>query len=54
MTDGRTVSINFLQKGDTVKVIETFEAEESNSDEQQRTGWLAILNNFKSYVESVK
>lgn len=52
MDDGRAVSINFLIEADQVKVVETFEAEGSNSDELQRLGWQAILNNFKSYVES--
>jgi hypothetical protein len=33
---------------------ETFETENINSVEQQRTGWQAILDNFKKYVESQK
>jgi hypothetical protein len=32
-------------------VVETFEMENENSEEKQREGWQAILNNFKNYVE---
>lgn len=31
--------------------VETFEAETENSIELQRTGWQAILDNFKKYAE---
>lgn len=50
--DGRTVSIIFEPKGDDVLVTETFEMENENSEELQRSGWQAILNNFKIYTES--
>ncbi|MEW4924218.1 SRPBCC family protein [Algibacter sp. 2305UL17-15] len=52
MTDGRIVEIKFTKEGDEVQLSETFEAEGTNSDEQQRAGWQAILGNFKRYVES--
>jgi uncharacterized protein YndB with AHSA1/START domain len=52
MSDGRKVDIEFVQNGNEVKVSETFDAEGTNSDEQQRAGWQAILGNFKKYVES--
>lgn len=52
MSDGRKVDIDFTQDGKVVLVKETFDAEGTNSDEQQRTGWQAILENFKNYVES--
>lgn len=51
MADGRKVTITFTQNGDECKVSETFDAEETNSVEMQRTGWQAILDNFKKYVE---
>ena len=54
MSDGRDVWIDFLIEGDSVKLVESFEAEGTNSDEQQRAGWQAILDNFKGYVESKK
>jgi uncharacterized protein YndB with AHSA1/START domain len=50
--DGRKVIINFTGNGNETKVIETFEAEDTNPIEMQRGGWQAILNNFKKYAES--
>lgn len=54
MSDGRTVSISFSIEGNGIRLTETFEAEGTNSDEQQRAGWQAILENFKRYVESME
>jgi uncharacterized protein YndB with AHSA1/START domain len=50
--DGRKVKVRFAASGDTTKVTESFEAEETNSIELQRNGWQAILNNFKKYTEA--
>ena len=52
MSDGRKVVVNFTKVGDQAKVIETFDAEETNPIEMQRGGWQAILDNFKKYVEA--
>ena len=52
MSDGRKVDIEFTQNGNETQVSETFDAEGTNSDEQQRAGWQAILENFRKYVES--
>ncbi|QNF33660.1 SRPBCC domain-containing protein [Adhaeribacter swui] len=52
LTDGRKVEINFTGNGNETKVTETFEAEGENSEEMQKSGWQAILDNFKKYVES--
>ena len=52
LADARNVKIDFVKKGDAVAVIESFEAENTNSIELQKEGWQAILNNFKKYVES--
>jgi uncharacterized protein YndB with AHSA1/START domain len=53
MDDGRTVTIDFEKAdGEGVKVIEEFEMESENSEELQRTGWQAILDNFKSHTEN--
>lgn len=49
--DGRLVKIEFSKKENEVIISETFDAEGTNSDEQQRAGWQAILDNFKKYVE---
>jgi uncharacterized protein YndB with AHSA1/START domain len=51
MGDGRKVKITFSSDGKTTDVIETFEAESSNSLEMQRSGWQAIMDNFKKYTE---
>ena len=52
IADGRKVKITFTSSGNGCIVKETFEAEGVNSDELQRNGWQAILNNFKEYVEA--
>jgi uncharacterized protein YndB with AHSA1/START domain len=49
--DQRHVSITFTPTHKGVKVTETFEMENENSEELQRGGWQAILNNFKKHVE---
>lgn len=50
--DGRKLSVRFTNQGADTRVTETFEAENTNSIDLQRTGWQAILNNFKKHVES--
>jgi len=50
--DDRKVIINFTGNGSETKVVETFEAEDTNSIEVQRGGWQAILDNFKKYAET--
>jgi len=52
MADGRKVEISFNETSDGVEVIESFDPETQNSEEMQRGGWHAILDNFKSYVEN--
>jgi uncharacterized protein YndB with AHSA1/START domain len=52
MGDGRKAKITFSQASETAtKIVETFEAEGTNSIDLQRTGWQAILDNFKKYTE---
>lgn len=50
--DGRKVKITFSTKGNMTEVVESFEAENTNSIEMQRGGWHAILDNFKKYTEA--
>jgi uncharacterized protein YndB with AHSA1/START domain len=50
--DGRKVRIGFSASGNKTEIIETFEAENINSIELQKTGWQSILDNFKKYVEA--
>lgn len=52
MEDGRKMSVVFSADGDKTRVVEIFEAEETNSVELQRDGWQTILNNFKKYAEA--
>lgn len=49
--DGRKVKVQFDNQGESTHVIESFEAEETNSLDMQRNGWQAILDNFKKYTE---
>lgn len=49
--DDRKVSVSFISVGDDSKIVETFEAESQNTVELQKSGWQAILDNFKKYVE---
>jgi uncharacterized protein YndB with AHSA1/START domain len=53
MGDGRKVEVIFTREGNDTKVVETFEAESANPLEMQRSGWQAILDNFKKYTESL-
>lgn len=50
--DDRKVKIEFIPEGDQTKVMESFEAEAENLADLQRTGWQAILDNFKKYTET--
>ena len=52
MEDGRCVITTFKDLGDATLVVTVFDAESENPIDMQRQGWQAILNNFKSYVES--
>jgi len=52
LDDGRTVSVEFLQDGGKTRVTETFEPENENPAELQRSGWQAILDNYKKCAEA--
>ena len=52
LDDERKVQVHFDPDGDKTTVTEVFEAEQENTVELQKTGWQAILNNFKNYVEA--
>ena len=52
IADGRNVQVAFKANGDNTTVVENFEAENENSEELQRGGWQAILDNFKKYAET--
>jgi uncharacterized protein YndB with AHSA1/START domain len=52
LADGRKVKIIFSNKTGQTEIVQTFEIESQNSEELQRSGWQAILNNFKNYAEA--
>ncbi len=53
MDDDRKVKVTFTKNNDNeTEIVETFEAEGTNPIEMQRSGWQAILDNFKKYVEA--
>lgn len=53
MEGGRKVQIMFTKSEDQTIVTESFEAEDENSLELQKTGWQSILDNFKKYAENL-
>jgi len=53
MDDGRHVKVEFEETPDGVKIIEAFDPEKENPEDVQRSGWQAILDNFKKYVEKL-
>ncbi|HUC21055.1 MAG TPA: SRPBCC domain-containing protein [Candidatus Polarisedimenticolaceae bacterium] len=52
MDDDRHVKVTFKKTPDGVRITETFDPENENPPEMQRSGWQAILDNFKKYTES--
>jgi uncharacterized protein YndB with AHSA1/START domain len=51
--DNRAVTTEFKAIENTTEVTTTFDAETENSIEMQQQGWQMILNNFKSYAETL-
>ena len=49
--DERKVEIHFAENNGLTEITEIFDPETTNTIELQRTGWQAILDNFKKYVE---
>ncbi len=52
--DDRKVVVEFIPVAGQTRVIESFEAEDAHSAEQQKQGWQSILNNFKKLVDSLE
>jgi uncharacterized protein YndB with AHSA1/START domain len=48
----RTATVEFREGALGVTVTVTFDSEPAHSEEQQRTGWQAILHNFARHVEA--
>lgn len=53
LADERKVVVEFKPMDNGIVVTESFEAENVNSLELQKSGWQAILNNFKRYAEEI-
>jgi uncharacterized protein YndB with AHSA1/START domain len=51
---GRVLQVEFVPENGKVKVRETFDAEETHSSDEQRSGWQAILDRFARHVEERK
>jgi len=49
----RFCDVNFKESDGLTEIIVSFDPETENPVEMQQAGWQAILNNFKSYVESL-
>ena len=52
MGDGRKVQVSFTGEGNKTKLVESFEAENTNSVELQKGGWQSILDSFKKHTET--
>jgi len=52
--DGRHVEVDFQDLETHTSVTVIFEAESTHPGDLQRNGWQAILDNFKSYLESIQ
>ncbi len=52
LLDDRKVITTFQKLKDSVVIIQKFDPETEHSNELQQTGWQAILDNFKKYVET--
>lgn len=54
LEDGRNVEVIFENlSDDKTRITENFDPENQNPVELQKDGWQAILNNFKTYSESL-
>jgi uncharacterized protein YndB with AHSA1/START domain len=54
LDDGRQVQVTFVSNGNKTQITQSFETEMIHSVELQRTGWQAIMDNFKNYAEASK
>jgi uncharacterized protein YndB with AHSA1/START domain len=50
---GREVLVRLTQEDGQTRVSQTFAPEETHSLEQQRAGWQSILDNYKTYVDTM-
>lgn len=50
----RKAEVSFAQAPNGVSVRVTFDSEPTHSEEQQRGGWQAILDNFRRHAEATR
>ncbi len=48
----RTATVQFNNADNQTEVVITFDPENENPAELQKSGWQSILNNFKNYTET--
>jgi uncharacterized protein YndB with AHSA1/START domain len=53
LADGRTIDIKFSENNGNCKIEIVFDAETENSLELQKSGWQAILDQYKKYVQGL-
>jgi uncharacterized protein YndB with AHSA1/START domain len=51
MPDNREIQVTFEQTDDKTRVTVTFDPENENPVDLQRSGWQSILDNFRKYAE---
>ena len=51
MPDNREIQVSFEQTDDKTRVTVTFDPENENPVDLQRSGWHSILDNFRKYAE---
>ena len=51
MPDNREIQVSFEQTDDKTRVTVTFDPENENPVDLQRSGWQSILDNFRKYTE---
>ena len=51
IADGRSVNITFKDRGGSTLIVEEFALETENSEEKQRAGWSAQLQNLADFLQ---
>lgn len=51
--DGRIVCVDFIETGPMVKVRQTFDADPSVPEDQERADWKGVIDGFARYVAAV-
>lgn len=54
LENGRKVSVDFAEKGESTEVTVSFDPDQEQSTDHQREGWQAILDNFNKYVNTLE